>query len=91
MIKSFKCRETKKFFVEGKSRKFINIKNVALRKLDMIEAAVILNDLKSPPGNMLESLKRDRVGQHSIRINEQYRICFIWNEGAEEVEIVDYH
>ncbi len=65
---------------------------VAFRKLDQIDAAVTLDDLRVPPGNRLEALKADRQGQHSIRINEQYRICFVWKEtGAEEIEIVDYH
>jgi proteic killer suppression protein len=66
--------------------------NVAVRKLDQIDAAVALDDLRVPPGNRLEALKADRLGQHSIRINNQYRICFKWSEsGADEVEIVDYH
>ena len=66
--------------------------DVAFRKLDQIDSAVELNDLRVPPGNRLEALKGDRTGQHSIRINDQYRICFIWtNNGATEVEIVDYH
>lgn len=66
--------------------------DVAFRKLDQIDSAVELNDLRVPPGNRLELLKGDRTGQHSIRINDQYRICFIWtNNGATEVEIVDYH
>ena len=65
---------------------------VAFRKLDQINGATSINDLRIPPGNRLESLKADRSGQHSIRINDQYRICFVWNEsGAENVEIVDYH
>jgi proteic killer suppression protein len=65
---------------------------VALRKLVMIDAAVVLDDLRVPPGNRLEALKGDRVGQHSIRINQQGRICFRWTKaGAEDVEIVDYH
>lgn len=69
-----------------------NLWNVAVRKLDQIDVATGLNDLKVPPGNRLEALKRDRVGQYSIRINDQYRVCFIWTEsGAIDVEIVDYH
>jgi len=65
---------------------------MALRKLDQIEAAGELKDLKEPPGNHLEALKGDRVGQHSIRINDQFRICFVWkNDGAHDVEITDYH
>nr|WP_313015814.1 type II toxin-antitoxin system RelE/ParE family toxin [Brucella intermedia] len=64
----------------------------AIRKLTMIDNAVKLDDLRSPPGNKLEALKRDRIGQHSIRINDQWRICFRWTDaGAEQVEIVDYH
>lgn len=64
----------------------------AIRKLTMIENAVVLDDLRSPPGNRLEALKGDRKGQHSIRINDQWRICFVWTDaGAEQVEIVDYH
>ena len=66
--------------------------NVAVRKLDQIDSAVALDDLRVPPGNRFEALKADRLGQHSIRINDQYRICFKWGEsGAAEVEIVDYH
>ena len=65
---------------------------VARRKLDLLDSAAVLNDLKVPPGNRLEGLTGDRSGQHSIRINDQYRICFIWTEaGPDEVEIVDYH
>jgi proteic killer suppression protein len=65
---------------------------IAVRKLDQIDSAVVLDDLRVPPGNRLESLRADREGQHSIRINDQYRICFIWTEsGAVKVEIVDYH
>lgn len=74
------------------SRRWKAIDGVAKRKLDMIEAAVNLADLRVPPANRLQSLKGDRKGQHSIRINDQYRICFIWKEdGAYEVEITDYH
>ena len=68
------------------------IQAVALRKLDQIETAINLSDLRVPPGNRLEALKRNRIGQHSIRINDQYRICFVWRvDGAYEVEITDYH
>lgn len=91
MIKSFRCRDTEGLFETGRSRRFANIRRVALRKLDMIEAAAGFDDLKVPPGNRLEALKGDRKGQHSIRINDQWRICFPWNDGAENVEIVDYH
>jgi proteic killer suppression protein len=69
-----------------------SISRVAARKLDQIDAATILNDLRAPPNNRLESLLGDRLGQHSIRINDQYRICFVWSDaGASQVEIVDYH
>lgn len=70
---------------------FGDIDGVARRKLDMIDAAALLIDLRVPPGNRLEALKGERAGQHSIRINDQWRICFVWNDGAEDVEIVDYH
>ncbi len=68
-----------------------SIEQVALRKLDMLNAAHVLDDLRVPPGNRLEALKGNRRGQHSIRINRQWRICFVWRDGAENVEIVDYH
>jgi toxin HigB-1 len=72
-------------------RRLRAIAKVAVRKLDMLDAATRLEDLRSPPGNRLEALKGKRTGQHSIRINDQWRICFVWNDGAEDVEIVDYH
>jgi proteic killer suppression protein len=64
---------------------------VAVRKLDMLDAATQLSDLRAPPGNRLEALKGGRRGQHSVRINDQWRVCFVWREGAERVEIVDYY
>lgn len=74
------------------SRRWAAIAPVALRKLDQMEAARTLNDLRVPPGNRLEALKGDRTGQHSIRISDQYRICFVWKvDGAHGVEITDYH
>jgi proteic killer suppression protein len=92
MIQSFKDAETKELFEVGSSRRWATIRAVALRKLDQIEAAINLSNLRVPPGNRLEQLKRDRAGQHSIRINDQYRICFVWkDDGAHEVEITDYH
>jgi toxin HigB-1 len=92
MIQSFKDQDTAELFQERKNRRWQNIKLVALRKLDMLNAAAVLTDLQVPPGNHLEALSDDRVGQHSIRINKQYRICFVWKaDGAHEVEIVDYH
>ncbi|BBH31245.1 type II toxin-antitoxin system RelE/ParE family toxin [Pseudomonas sp. St290] len=92
MIRSFRCADTQTLFETGKTRRWAAILSVAERKLSMLDAAVDLNDLRSPPGNRLEQLHGDREGQHSIRINGQYRICFIWGaNGPENVEIVDYH
>jgi proteic killer suppression protein len=92
VIRGFGDAETKSLFETGRSRKFRGIESVAKRKLDMIDAAGQLDDLRVPPGNRLEALKGDRKGQHSVRINDQFRICFRWKEdGAEDVEIVDYH
>ena len=93
MIKSFKCKETEKIFNRQFSYKFPNdIQRVALRKLRMLNRAMMLQDLKVPPGNRMEKLKGKRKGQHSIRINDQWRICFFWKENnSYEIEIVDYH
>jgi proteic killer suppression protein len=91
MIKSFRCAETERLFNAGRVQRFRNIESVARRKLEMVAAAKKLDDLRSPPGNRLEALKGDRTGQHSIRVNDQFRVCFRWNEGAENVEILDYH
>ena len=92
MIKDFKCSKTEKIWQSRVSRKLPqNIQNVARRKLRMLNNAIDLNDLRVPPANRLEALKGNRTGQHSIRINQQWRICFIWDEGAVDVEIVDYH
>ena len=93
MIRSFKCKETEKIFNRYYSKKFPNdMQRVALRKLRMLNRAQALQDLRVPPGNRLEELKGNRKGQYSIRINDQWRICFRWSEGdAYEVEIVDYH
>lgn len=91
-IQSFKCADTQVLFETGRSRRFANIKDVAERKLTQLAAAATLEFLKSPPGNHLELLKRDREGQYSVRINQQWRICFVWSaEGPVDVEIVDYH
>ena len=92
MIKGFKCRDTQALIETGKGRRFSSILTVAARKLTMLDAAQTLEFLKSPPGNRLEPLKGDREGQHSIRINDQFRLCFRWtSEGPMDVEIVDYH
>jgi proteic killer suppression protein len=93
MIKSFADRATEEFWRTGKNRKVpATIRRVAARKLQVLEAAKDLNDLRSPPGNRLEALKGDRLGQHSVRINDQFRVCFRWFEGdAYGVEITDYH
>jgi len=92
MIKSFKDKETEKVFKREHSKRIPQaIQGAAHRKLVMLHAAAFLEDLNTP-GNRLEALKGDRKGQHSIRINDQYRICFVWSEGkAHHVEIVDYH
>lgn len=92
MIKSFKCAETEAISKGSPVRRFASIATVARRKLRQLEIAAQLNDLRIPPGNRLEVLKWDRVGQHSIRINDQFRLCFRWTDtGPEDVEIVDYH
>lgn len=92
MIGSFRCAETQKLFADQPSKKFRAISRAARRKLEMIYSAHTLQDLRNPPGNHLELLKGNRAGQHSIRINDQFRICFRWVDGnAEDVEIVDYH
>lgn len=91
MLKSFADRETERFWNGDYVPRFGQIQKTARRKLDMVNAAHVLHDLQAPPGNRLEALKGDRAGQHSIRINDQWRVCFIWNDGAEKVEIVDYH
>lgn len=91
MIRSFADRDTERLFGDEDVRRFRAIERAARRKLLLLDAVTRLDDLRSPPGNRLEALKGDRSGQHSIRINDQWRICFRWNDGAEAVEIVDYH
>ena len=92
MIQSFKCSITHSLFAGHPVPRFVNIRHVAERKLQMLHRAVMLDDLRIPPSNRLEVLKGDRKGQHSIRINDQWRLCFAWREGhAWDVEIVDYH
>ena len=92
MIKSFRCADTRALFETGNSKRFSGIANVAVRKLAQLDAAETLEFLRSPPGNRLEALKGDRAGQYSIRVNDQYRVCFRWTKGGpEDVEITDYH
>lgn len=92
MIKSFKDKQTELIWLGEVSKKLPQtIQAVARRKLRILNSAVDLEDLRIPPANRLEALVGNRKGQHSIRINQQWRICFVWNEGAEQVEIVDYH
>lgn len=92
MIRSFKDRDARRLFDGNRVKRFAGIGRQAVRKLDMLNAAATLDDLRSPPGNRLEALSGDRAGQHSIRINDQFRICFSWtDQGPANVEIVDYH
>ena len=92
MIRSFRCADTERLFRRESVRRFKAIERPALRQVDLLDAAPDLRTLSTLPGNRLEKLKGDREGQHSIRINDQWRICFVWREGhAYEVEIVDYH
>ncbi|HUB91909.1 MAG TPA: type II toxin-antitoxin system RelE/ParE family toxin [Dyella sp.] len=91
-IQSFACKHTQALFEGGHPRKFRAFEDAAIRKLSQLDAALTLDFLRSPPGNMLEALKGDRQGQHSIRINGQFRVCFRWTKaGPTQVEIVDYH
>lgn len=91
-IQSFKCPDTEQLFQQRRVRRWSSIEVVALRKLRMLHAAHVLQDLRVPPGNRLEALQGERKGQHSIRINDQWRVCFVWtHEGPSELEIVDYH
>ena len=91
MIHSFACAQTEALFHSQPVRRFKNFQRVARRKLLQIHAATVLESLRIPPGNHLEALKDDRKGQHSIRINDQWRVCFVWKgDGAHQVEIVDY-
>ena len=93
MIRSFRSAEAERIFRRERSRRLPpEIQRTVLRKLVQLHAAVVLDDLRVPPSNHLEALRGDREGQYSIRINRQWRICFVWKDGvAEEVEIVDYH
>ena len=92
MIQSFRCKDTQALFEGGHPRRLRAIEMVATRKLAMLDAAQSLDFLRSPPGNRLEALRGDRAGQWSIRINDQWRLCFAWGDsGPSDVEIVDYH
>lgn len=91
-IQSFRCSDTQALFELQRVRKWVSIEIVALRKLRLLHAAQELRDLRIPPGNRLEALQGDRLGQHSIRINDQWRLCFVWTaQGPQDVVIVDYH
>ena len=92
MIASFASKDTERFAQGERVRAYIAFERVALRKLRQLQAAAALADLRVPPGNRLEALRGDRAGQYSIRVNDQFRICFAWRDGAaHDVEIVDYH
>lgn len=92
MIEGFRCKDTAQLWETGSNRRFASLAKPALRKLAMLDAAENLSDLRFPPGNLLEALEGDRAGQHSIRINRQWRLCFRWQNGrALDVEITDYH
>ena len=92
MIQSFRCTDTLALFETGKCKRFSGIADIAVRKLAQLDAAQTLAFLRSPPGNRLEALKGRRSGQYSIRVNDQFRVCFRWTAaGPEDVEIVDYH
>jgi len=92
VIKTFKCADTEALAEGRRVRRWANIESVARRKLRQLQIAGRIDDLRVPPGNRLEALRGDRAGQHSIRVNDQFRVCFRWTAaGAEDVEIVDYH
>ncbi len=92
MIQSFKCGDTEALHQRHRVARWVNIEAAARRKLDQLDAANELRDMAAPPGNRLEALSGNRAGQHSIRVNDQFRVCFVWTpQGPKDVEIVDYH
>jgi proteic killer suppression protein len=92
VIRSFRDDELRRIFTGGRSKRFANLQSVIERKLQLLDAATRLLDMASPPNNRLEALKGDRKGQYSIRVNDQFRLCFRWtSQGPEDVELVDYH
>lgn len=92
MIVSFRCSDTEALANGQRVRRFVNIESPARRKLRQLQISNLLQDLRVPPGNRLKALRGNRAGQHSIRVNDQFRVCFLWTDaGAEDVEIVDYH
>ncbi len=92
MIKSFRCRDTEALFTGKRVARFVNFERAALRKLEQLDLAQVIDDMRAPPGNRLEALKGDRAGQWSVRINDQWRVCFRFEQSnALDVEITDYH